>query len=585
MPETMARELARKTARRFLKSVVVIDNEACFGESPPGGTHPLDAGALTRAFAQEGILCSVLAPHDTDTAEHYVPMVLAADAAVLDWQMSIEGGDKTVLCRAIIKAVLEKEQGRRPRLILIYTGESVTGSLVEALQAGLAPAENDDGRTGNEPFVPLRNEEDGFGLAADKLHIVFVQKRGSAGRLGGLTPEAGGGAPRVAVEELPGCLLKEYTRLTEGILPDAAFNAVAAVRENTGTLLSLFKKELDPAFVHHLLLIPDLRDGELYLHELLRDGMYSVLAADGYCRENLTPERLGEWFEGTESFLKDKLRDNCSKFKDFCRSEGKDCVGDLSEGALFNYLLKEKSSEEPRRNLPRRHGEWFSILSGRKKEKAASDLSEICAFQEDRYLAEFARLHAVESDGSMPGHERTTDHALENGTVIFDGTRYLLCILPACDLVRLRKETPVPFLCLKDTESAGATEAGAKPMLCFFHGNNLKKMYFSQSGIWKEVTFLQFVPDADKGQILTKEGCFRRRAAPAPEPDVSASTCSSNEAPDNGPTAPTPETDDSPIPWVAKLKNTVMLDLHQRVFANMSRIGGNDFEWIRRNKR
>lgn len=555
MPETIARELARKTARRFLKSVVVIDNEACFGESPPGGTHPLDAGALTRAFAQEGILCSVLAPHDTDTAEHYVPMVLAADAAVLDWQMSIEGGDKTVLCRAIIKAVLEKEQGRRPRLILIYTGESVTGSLVDALQAGLAPAENDDGRTGNEPFVPLRNEEDGFGLAADKLHIVFVQKRGGAGRLGGLDPEAGGGAPRVAVEELPGCLLKEYTRLTEGILPDAAFNAVAAVRENTGILLSLFKKELDPAFVHHLLLIPDLRDGELYLHELLRDGMYSVLAADGYCRENLKPERLGEWFEGTESFLKEELRR-------ICPSKSKNSEEDRPDRDIFHCLLTKTSSKE--------------------KEKAASGLARSCASGEE-YLAEFARLHAVESDGSMPGHERITDHALENGTVIFDGTRYLLCILPACDLVRLRSETPVPFLCLKDSESAETKETNAKPMLCFFHDNYLKKMYFSQSGIWKEITFLQFVPDTGKGQILTEEGCFRGRAVPTPEPDVSVSTRSSNEAPDNGPTATTAEKEG--FPWVAKLKNTVMLDLHQRVFANMSRIGGNDFEWIRRNKR
>ncbi len=261
--------LAEETARRFLKSVVIIDNEASFDNSD--GSHSLDIQKLTCAFAEKDILCSVLKPcKDGLDAERYANMVCAADAAVLDWQMpQSDNKDKTSLCREIIRNVFHREKGKRPRLIFIYTGETITETLLEQLKKSPVDAGVDEF---SDSVVP---KENGVGLVVDKLHIIFVGKEQKSNGIDGLQPEAGGGAAKVSVGDLPNHLLHEYACLTDGILPDAAFNAVATVRENTGNLLSLFKKELDPAFVHHLLLISDLRDGEAYLHELLRDAMYS----------------------------------------------------------------------------------------------------------------------------------------------------------------------------------------------------------------------------------------------------------------------------------------------------------------------
>ena len=480
-------------------------------------------------------------------------MVLAADAAVLDWQMSSDDvSDKTRLCREIISTVFKEEKGRRPRLILVYPGESVTESLVDTLMTSLSGV----GERESHSLGSVRKEEEGFGLVADKLHIVFVKKYRGDRIPGGLAPEEGGGAPEVVVEGLPECLLKEYARLTEGILPAAAFNAVATVRENTGALLSLFKKELDPAFVHHLLLIPDLRDGEFYLHELLRDGMYSLSTTDGYCRENLKTERLREWFGNTDSFLKTKLGENCSVLMEHC-SEAAVSRGtpvDITPERVFTFLLEEKSSQ-PVKKIQKKYSNWFSAISEENmRTKAALELLEICECREES-LAEFARLHAVESDGKMPGlYDQGEPHVLQNGTVIQSGEKYFLCILPACDLVRLSGNVSIPFLCLKNTP-----DSKAQPTLCFFHDNALQKVRFPHTKIWAEITFFHFRADSGMGQIVSENGNFKGR------------TAQSTEA--------------TELPWVAKLKGAVMLDLHQRIFANMSRIGDNDFEWIRRHKK
>jgi hypothetical protein len=36
--------------------------------------------------------------------------------------------------------------------------------------------------------------------------------------------------------------------------------------------------------------------------------------------------------------------------------------------------------------------------------------------------------------------------------------------------------------------------------------------------------------------------------------------------------------------WIAYLKDSVMLSIHQKIFANMSRLGVDEFEWLRRNQ-
>ena len=548
--------LAEETARRFLKSVVIIDNEASFDNSD--GSHSLDIQKLTCAFAEKDILCSVLKPcKDGLDAERYANMVCAADAAVLDWQMpQSDNKDKTSLCREIIRNVFHREKGKRPRLIFIYTGETITETLLEQLKKSPVDAGVDEF---SDSVVP---KENGVGLVVDKLHIIFVGKEQKSNGIDGLQPEAGGGAARVSVGELPNHLLHEYACLTDGILPDAAFNAVATVRENTGNLLSLFKKELDPAFVHHLLLISDLRDGEAYLHELLRDAMYSLSASDGYCHENLSSTRLRHWFKEGDTFLHRKLQANCSVFHKTCEATHSEAneTSLVTPEALFRVLLEEKSSF-PDIRLPIKHPEWFEHISDKEIKKiAAHDLLEICE-NHDESLEQFTRLHAGESDGKMPWVGKGHNPVLQHGTIIKYGDKnYYLCIMPACDLVRLKRTQLVPFLHLCTVNGVNSF-----PTLCLYDKDNFLKFKIPHTKMWDQISLFNFEVDAETHQIISKDKKFKVTEISSPG-NISEHT-----------------TQD--LFWVAKLKDSVMIELNQKIFANMSRIGGNDFEWIRRHKK
>lgn len=97
---------------------------------PPEGAvetvedHPLDSKALIDAFADRGIICSVLAPHADDEIHTRVLRAGSrADLLVLDWELNKDGG-KTA--RKLIKGILDQDvsQGRRRlRVIAVYTGQ------------------------------------------------------------------------------------------------------------------------------------------------------------------------------------------------------------------------------------------------------------------------------------------------------------------------------------------------------------------------------------------------------------------------------------------------------------------------------
>ncbi len=289
------KKLAEDTAERYLKSVIVIDNEI-FPEGE-NGVHPLSGLQLTKGFAQKGIACAMYNPEEGDEniVSTCVSLISQTDAAIVDWQLGrreADGNeDPSIKCREIVDTVLkkDKEAGTPLRLLLIYTGEDQLDTLRDQLHNYLTGL-------GHRELRRLDENEDLLGLAGGNARIVFARKTRERENLRDLTPE-----DTVGPAELPGKLIDQFSRLADGILPMVALNAVAAVREHSHTLLSFFDKKLDPAFVY----MPpqsQIHGFTAFLLEQIRDEVHTIIEADRATKKCTEIGTLRAWYSQHRCF-------------------------------------------------------------------------------------------------------------------------------------------------------------------------------------------------------------------------------------------------------------------------------------------
>ena len=515
-------DLAQQTALRFIRSVTVIDDEAYMKQpsiesAASESTNSLDVGLLTKKFVEKGISCSVLIPFKgfdgAQLLEQYVKMLKTSDAAILDWELSPWiAGDKPKLCKEIIKKIINDEKGCRPRLIIIYTIETIDTSLLNTL-IGYLKTENGLQQELSSQIVKL---EDDFGFFLNRFKVVFLQK---ADKEVDIPPDS-----MCLPENLPDKLITHFSELATGLLSTAAFNAVSAIREKIDSLLTIFHKDLDPAFVHHLLLNDDTTSGVQFLADLFKDEIQTIVADDEIFSKCTDKNLLCRWFENL---------DPPPFFKDILPS---DMFHKLLEVGLDKHIEKEKPSA--------------SFADGL-----------ICST--DDSLRNFSRIVALKQEAFCP--ERTCQNAptLTYGSLIKldEHEEYYLSIIPKCDSVRLTESTHIPFLKLTCSDDS------LKHHICFLSDANCrcKMASFQFSNAWDKITHLKFTPDKEFKRIIAKR-------------DKTNSTLfyfnTTNKKPKNS---------DRYI-WIADVKDNTMQDVLQRIFQNMTRTGFDDFEWLRRSK-
>ena len=82
----------------------------------------------------------------------------------------------------------------------------------------------------------------------------------------------------VSEEDLPRRLIMEFVELNSGLLPSIALHSIASIRETTHHLLSTFNSYIDPAFVSHRSLLPNPQDSEDFILDLVSDELRSALS-------------------------------------------------------------------------------------------------------------------------------------------------------------------------------------------------------------------------------------------------------------------------------------------------------------------
>lgn len=424
-------------AKAFLKTVVCFDDEPAdaggasirepliakradsgFGDDEPPQrvdssikqqseseeeSHPLDFRATASAFAEQGILCSVLQPIQIGASfvNRIATLANAADVTILDWELEGRKVRGSEACRSAVKEILEQDRviGGRLRLIVIYTGTDGMRA-VEDLEVELVE-------------FGVKRDDDGIALTGKHWRLVVFQKP--------LTTNPT--ARLVNYPELPGLVVDEFSKLTNGLLPSAVLHGITAIRESAHRLLAVFDSELDGAFLTHRALIPEPSDAEEFLLGLIQDEIGELIRRDGF-GECVDASKCKSWIQERKvceeepkkkarliKYISEPNRSKTDGFtKDFFPNEQEASRGDIADAVL----------------LALHSGELDKATGGSNR---------------------FVELTNFYKTGTVPS---SSNLWLRLGTIVWDrkSDNYLLCLQPLCDAARISKASLFPFLIL-----------------------------------------------------------------------------------------------------------------------------------------
>lgn len=367
----------------------------------------VDLKPLADAFLDQRIICAVLKPAQNDEDDAIVQRAVTActnaDIVILDW--FLRKGNADLSQRALVDLLRQdREQNGRMRLVIVYTSATPLVDRRSDLESRLKA----------EGFEFERPEGPQPTLKVGSTRIVFAEK--SWGKEG------------TKVADLPMLAITEFTKEALGLMPAFAMSAVAALRDGTHHILSLFRSSLDPALLGHRMVLQDPSDTSEFLLSVLLLQMKGFLTRNAELENVLSPATISAWFD---HHAKGALGAFLGK---------QNIAADLARASLIEGDAKTKVQGNEKVKLLHR-GLYLT--------EGAADVIE------QERTSELARLssHAREAEGFTPSPPGWAPH-LTIGSIVWmraenaePGT-YMLCTQPICDTVRLQKDTFFSFTTL-----------------------------------------------------------------------------------------------------------------------------------------
>lgn len=404
-------------------STAAVDDPAVVGATD------LDAKALTDAFSKLSVICGIYKPEKGATlVEPFTEAAQHADIVIVDW--FLEAGS-SLAAKDILLRVLTNDagEGGRLRLIAVYTSQPDLPGLAKELQAEI--------RRSSVPIEPLTLETNGRILTGRSTRICFFNKIDSLG-----VPQE----HVVAVEDLPGQLLREFATLTEGVLSTYAVTSIAAIRRAIHSLIAIFDRGLDGVYVAHRCSLPHPEDASDFARELVISEISNLISMDQASDKCTSAPIIRSWIDhiaaGGRRFSTADAEASVELMKEF-----------VSGGAP---VLEDSSA---RQTDPNRAG----ANPSKKKAIGKENLAEVFydspgeAFERN---AEFSRLSTFKRETLRGNLSRDKwSPTLTLGTVVRVVSprpqtkdreeefpyQYLVCVQPRCDSVRLKSATSFPF--------------------------------------------------------------------------------------------------------------------------------------------
>jgi hypothetical protein len=544
------KEHSKKIAQHFLQSVVAVDDNIRFEPRPVAGddeliepddsdlgeletddtrqqaTAPLSYGLyyqdLSHSFASKGIICGGFSPQKGDLVSSQMAVVDTSknsDITILDWQMEIAGSDGEFATNTILDIFkIDIFEGGRTRLICIYTAEDAVtiANILETSLKDLKPKLNKCTMT--------------FGLTNLTHWKIEVVNKGN-------TQEAA----------LCDFLIDSFTELTAGLLSNAALSAIASIRDNTHNLLHKFNKELDTAYLSHVLGLissPDMREqaNEVafdYAVDLISEELKSELQISQIVKDSLSKEVLKAW----PKYISPKQKAKRFKIK----------MGQVK--VEFNNETMEKllsaSKEE----------DLITVLESDLNIKGDGDTSAIDVFSKALIQLSFDSyntkplLDLCSLESTRRNMVTLKEHipVLKQGTLIKGGMdKYYLCIQPVCDTVRIEGYQSFTFI-----EATISTSDFTHVMRS--KGKHLKLRITPSAKHIKTMTFLANDEKKAVLSVINGDGI----------PGFSSGT------------------GEKPIiyEWCGEFKFTISQAIVNGLAAQLARVGLDSFEWLRQKQK
>ena len=408
---------------------------------------PLDTHALIDAFFEKNILCTVLARKELPLDK--MEALMRSDILVLDWMLD-DNGEKT----AHFIGNCASQNPHALHMICIYTSENDINSIKEKLE------------TESPSLLEIK---EGI-YTINSTYIIVVRKSEE------INPEK-----READEKsLPQLLFNEFAPLVGGLLRNAVFHSINAIRHNTHALLDRFQPEIDPAFITHRVYSKPCEDTEHHIISLICSEIYSILTQEKI-HKHLDAQNIKEWI----SINSVKNIEKCIIACGF-KKNSQDCLEILK---IFKIVEKE---------IP-------SII-----EKGIMSVNEFNAKEVKEYYGKILKKSLLtyfwgSQDGAradamlsmLMSHEHrysSVEPVLKSGTMLKleKEETYFLCIQPPCDCVRIESEGRFFIF-------AHVSKHGKDKIFDFsFIDSNGDKKYFAKNNKIYNASLIKFQPETGK---------------------------------------------------------------------------------------
>lgn len=407
-------------------ALVMDENEAA--ESPKDLKNILKATPLINAFADKGVMCSIIRPDlgDDEVVQRAITLGSVADIVVVDWALGKkEGETEGQKAKEIIKGIIEGDlqKSGRLRLITIYTAERNPDYILDQLYEYIEDIDYPDAIIKDSQTYTIQNRF---------LKIVVLLKKTVGEYVPNVKP--------IDFDELPKKLHELFAELNHGLLPSVTLRAIAAIRESTHHLLAVLHKDLDSALVGHRCLLPYPEDAEEFCEDLVAGEIRSILAL----------AKIGTQYVGkaqNELWVSSRLGpDGSLNYGDF-----------KATPEQISTLLSTEGEGRHKTFISLVKDEW-AASNNRKADEAPT--FKACIIPQLLHGAgeggikanhEFARLTSFKRE-AFGLRKPTMDWVpkLTLGTVLqrVEDGRMFLCLQPRCESVRLEKNEKrvFPFL-------------------------------------------------------------------------------------------------------------------------------------------
>ena len=531
-------DLSIKVAKSFLHTVVFVDDQATFKDAqqpttltPPKrksktenwshklyhrSAHPLNAKMVMDEFASKGMICSVLKPIEGESPlENVEQAAKRADAFILDWKINNDDGETA---RKIINMLisLEDSEYSRLRLIIIYTGETNIDSISASIKEKITDKFDTD----------FSSDDNNFAFYKGHLRIAIFAKKE--------TPVNPGFEDRVlSIADLPEKLSIEFAKITSGLVSNVAIESLSVLRDNTHLFLSNLGSEIDPSYLAHRALLPIPDDAKNLAVDIVASEFHSLLE-NFEVGDVANINAIDAWFRMKKSENSYSLNGSWGDIELTCE--------DICKCQRIGI---EKSGWESR--LPKKKRNNF-------KNNVHSTLTQtFCDDDEDSKKLDY-KFAILTSIKNRYGGDRNP--ILTLGTILKkesgdsdESEKYLLCIQPRCDCVRIEDNRNFSFLPLEKVRENVKSDIVVK-----IDDSNYEKMKINQK-IYDLMHF-KFSSNCGDDQIVRAE----REGS-----DYIFET-----------------TDESRFKWISELKNQHAQRIANDFAASISRVGLDESEWLRR---